>query len=91
MIAIKLYDYFTLELDGNLTTGYSWEFDINEMYIEYVDMKSYNVNNIIGSPSKILYTFRAIKRTNKTTIHMIYKRSWEKLIVKEYSIDVKVI
>lgn len=72
-------EQFEIDLEGNPTTGYSWE--KNEVYdksmLELIQSKySPSLPQKIGSGGAQQYIFKALK-AGSTQVKMVYKRSWE--------------
>ena len=67
-----------IELGGNPTTGYTWNYEIeDEAVIEVDEEISYlGKNGVVGAPSKFKYTIHSLKAGN-TQIKFEYKRPWE--------------
>ena len=67
-----------IELDGNPTTGYTWNYEIeDEALIEVDEEISYlGKDDVVGAPSKFKYTIHSLK-TGSTRIKFEYKRPWE--------------
>ncbi|HOV14402.1 MAG TPA: protease inhibitor I42 family protein [Spirochaetota bacterium] len=79
-IIVKNGEKFQFILHGNYTTGYSWILsdDYDKSLIKLTD-RNYEVTrkNVSGSPGVETFFWKALKN-GKTTISLIYKRSWEK-------------
>ena len=69
-----------IELQGNPTTGYSWEYTmspenvIREVSNEYIADKT--ETNVVGSGGKFVFTFEAVTQ-GETTLVFSYRRPWE--------------
>ncbi|MCR5762664.1 MAG: protease inhibitor I42 family protein [Treponema sp.] len=68
----------TLELEGNPTTGYTWQFDIEDKTIVKIDedVQYQGKKGMVGAPSKFVYTIHSLK-AGETSIKFEYKRPWE--------------
>ena len=78
-IGVTIGEQFEIDLEGNPTTGYTWQG--NEVYDKtMLDLfkKEYLPSRpqMIGSGGAQLYLFKALK-AGDTQIKMTYKRSWE--------------
>lgn len=82
-ITIKPGDQFTIQLDGNITTGYAWELEeidaellrqVGEM--EYREKSDDSDQEIVGAPGEFFFTFEALQ-CGKTSLRLIYHRSFE--------------
>ena len=80
---------FTLEQEGNITTGYSWKATYDEAYLRLVD-ESYDASSDrVGAGGVFTFTFSAL-REGKTTVKLVYKRPWESEVLKtqEYTVAI---
>jgi len=78
-IEVKVGDRFTIELDSNATTGYSWVFDqpVDETILrlvstDYITAKS----GLTGAGGSQVWLFQAIQ-PGTAVISLNYERSWE--------------
>jgi len=94
-ITAKAGDTFTIQLESNPTTGYSWVAAIGDETIleltnsEYLEKPVDTA--IVGSGGVDSLTFKALK-AGAATITLTYERSWEKDSPAEtivYSVTVK--
>ena len=76
-LKIKPGENFTLSLDGNPTTGYTWEPQFDTNYIKLNWKKFEPFSELVGGGGKEKFEFQAIK-SGETEIIFIYRRSWEK-------------
>lgn len=76
---IKVGESITHELDGNPTTGYTWQYKAENPEIVKIseEIVSENKNGMVGTPSKFKYKIEGVKR-GSTQILFTYQRSWEK-------------
>lgn len=67
-----------IELGGNPTTGYTWNYQIEDEAVVKVDeeIRYLGKNGVVGAPSKFTYTIHSLKAGN-TKIKFEYKRPWE--------------
>ena len=67
-----------IELGGNPTTGYTWNYQIEDEAVVKVDeeIRYLGKNGVVGAPSKFTYTIYSLKAGN-TKIKFEYKRPWE--------------
>ena len=86
---VSLGKEFTISLEANPTTGYTWEaicdahfLKLKEKKFEPLAPKGSGSALPLGSPGKAVFTFIPIK-TGQTTIKMIYQRPWEKTPTQE--------
>ena len=84
-----------IELDGNPTTGYTWNYEIEDEAVIKMDeeIRYLGKKGVVGAPSKFTYTVHSLK-TGSTTIKFEYKRPWEqtpadKVVIYEVSVGQK--
>jgi inhibitor of cysteine peptidase len=78
-VEISAGSRFTIELDSNATTGYSWVImtPMNDPVIRLVKSDYINPQTgLTGAGGKQIWVFEAVQ-TGTTTISLAYKRSWE--------------
>ena len=82
-VSLQTGEQFSLQLEGNITTGYTWEVaEIDSAFLEQVGEMEYLQKStpaekeLTGAPGEFLFTFRALK-PGKTTLRLIYHRSFE--------------
>jgi predicted secreted protein len=70
---------FSISLQQNASTGYSWSYKANTDTIKLVDQKTIDNNpkGLVGAPTKGVWTFKA-NSSGKYEIVFSYSRSWEK-------------
>ncbi len=93
-IEVHTGDRFTIELDSNITTGYSWVFGsaVNENILrlvnsDYIPPKS----GLTGAGGVQIWVFEALQ-PGTTSITLKYERSWETeppIRTADYTIHVK--
>ena len=76
---IKIGESITHELDGNPTTGYTWQYKAEKPEIVKIteEIVSENKDGMVGTPSKFKYKIEGVK-IGSTQILFTYQRSWEK-------------
>ena len=80
-------DMSMVTLKGNPTTGYSWEYTIeDESVIKLESESSVTDNNAIGAGSTFKWSFRALK-AGETKITFKYYRPWEGTANAETTIE----
>jgi len=83
---------FSITLDTNPSTGYSWVPLFDAKFLELRD-RSFKPNNKeskrLGSSSKEVFTFTPIQRGN-TTITLTYKREWEENGIQTTNFEIKI-
>ena len=91
-IQTKVGELFTVTLDANPTTGYSWDFakPIDGAILKLASSEFKRPDTkLMGAGGKQIWTFRAMDK-GKTTITLKYFRPWEKDVtpVKVASVEV---
>lgn len=87
-------DKVTITLEGNPTTGFSWEVDeINSAVAELAGEPDYKTDSkALGSGGVYTFTFKAVA-AGTTNIRLVYHRSWEEGVdpekVYEVTLNVK--
>jgi inhibitor of cysteine peptidase len=90
-LAIKRGEKFSIILESNPTSGYTWVPTFNRSIIDLISHDFIpSSGKRIGSSGNDIFTFLAI-RAGSDKLKMFYKRSWEKhsLALKAFLINVK--
>jgi len=74
--AVRVGKTFTISLESNPTTGYSWQAEFNTEFLELVNKEYVSESTLIGAGGTETFKFLALKQ-GQVEITMIYKRSWE--------------
>lgn len=84
----KVQEAFSISLDSNPTTGYSWEADFDPDFIKLRE-KSFErgSSGAIGAGGSEKFTFLPLK-AGETAIRMSYKRPWESKTAEERSFKI---
>jgi inhibitor of cysteine peptidase len=91
---IKAGEIFTVTLDENITTGYSWSYTIDNKNVIQFDSDSTSVpkTDAAGAGGTHTWNFKAVGK-GTVTIVFDYKRPWEKdkrpIDTKVYTITVE--
>lgn len=90
-IAVKSGETFTVKLDENPTTGYSWNMTVGDGLKIVNDRYVANNTGLVGSGGYHIWTIQATK-AGTYKVAGVYKRPWEPLTGKEqkYSLSVNV-
>jgi inhibitor of cysteine peptidase len=82
-----------ISLASNPTTGYRWEVDaLDEDVLRQVGEPEFEPQSrLVGAPGVEILHFQAVN-TGRTTVKLVYRRSWEKDVepLETYSVDVVV-
>lgn len=89
-IVVPVGESFTIELEGNPTTGYEWELQFDNDKLKVVD-RQYQPpgTDAVGGGGKERFRLKAIKRGD-TVIRAIYKRAWEPGSIEEKKFNVQI-
>ena len=80
---------FSLKLDSNPSTGYSWQAEYDESHLELTNRNFVPSSTAVGAGGVEEITFKALK-TGETTLTMTYKRVWEATSLKSQVYLVKI-
>ena len=78
-VFVKVGNQFVVALDGNPSTGYTWEVeDLDTNIIQQVGKTSFKSNNtgLVGAGGTLTLTFRVLK-AGTTNLVLVYHRPWE--------------
>jgi inhibitor of cysteine peptidase len=77
-INVTTGEFLVVSLEGNPTTGYTWEVEeLNEQVLQQVgDIVSVPESDLMGAPSMQIATFEVVG-AGDATINMVYHRPWE--------------
>lgn len=77
-INVTTGEFLVVTLEGNPTTGYTWEVEeLNEQVLQQVgDIVSVPESDLMGAPSMQIATFKVVG-AGDATINMVYHRPWE--------------
>ncbi len=79
-VDVKANTEIVISLDGNITTGYTWEAkDLDTSMLQQVGEPEFKSSDpsLVGSGGTITLTFKSLK-AGTTTLNLVYHRSWEK-------------
>jgi inhibitor of cysteine peptidase len=81
-------------LEGNPTTGFTWEsiYKVSPVLKRMKEPEFRSNSKLIGSGGKFTFQYKAA-RHGRTTLMLVYRRSWEKNIppAKTFKLDIAVI
>ncbi len=89
LVALIVNDQFQVLLEGNPTTGYTWEPDnLDTVLLERQGEPTYiSKSKLKGSPGKFMLTFKALQ-PGVTKLRLIYHRTFEKNTAPERIFEV---
>jgi inhibitor of cysteine peptidase len=77
IISVAPGDIFEISLDSNPTTGYSWQADFDQEYLELVSQEFVPPqSDLVGAGGTEIFAFQALE-VGETKLTLVYKRSWE--------------
>lgn len=87
---------FEIRLEGNVTTGYSWQVvEIDEKAVhrvseDYVESKQGD-QQVVGSGGTFVFRFKALAQ-GQTKVKIVYQRPWEKDVepLRSYTLELTV-
>lgn len=91
-IALAAGDTLIVELEGNPTTGYTWELEaIDESILSLVGEPDYRSDSdLVGSPGAFTFTFEAAE-PGETALRLVYLRPWEDVEpIQTFSVSITV-
>ncbi len=78
-VDVKVGDQIAITLDGNPSTGYTWEAnDMDTTMFEQVGDPAFSSSNpgLVGSVGSLTITFKALK-AGTASLSLVYHRPWE--------------
>lgn len=77
-IDTKVGEQFVVALGANPTTGYTWEANYDENFLELIEKKYKQEakGELVGAGGVEYFRFKALK-TGRTEVTLVYKRPWE--------------
>ena len=81
-IVAKKGEVFAIELEGNPTTGYEWQLELETGAIKSVDQEYQAAGQGLGAGGRERFRLKAIK-PGDTVVRAIYKRPWEQEPIEE--------
>lgn len=88
-VQVRAGEVFTVSLESNPTTGYSWQPGFDPELLELVSSEFTPESTLMGAPGTEKFEFRALKE-GQVEITMEYKRPWEDNVLEERTIQVKI-
>lgn len=80
---------FVLELEGNATTGYQWQLELDTDKVRLVDEEYQPSGAGVGGGGLHKFTLEPVA-AGETIIHARYKRSWESKPIEEEKIPLRI-
>ena len=91
-IEVKVGDTLVVELEGNPTTGFSWEAaELDQAVLEQVGEPEYIAeSDLLGAPGVISLRFKAAG-PGQTLLKLVYHRPWEQDLPPEETFEVTIV
>lgn len=91
-ITLKTGDALTVELEGNITTGFNWIPAPQDPVLlnQTGEPEAVPESDRLGAPGKIVLQFEAVAQ-GQTVLHLDYRRPWEAGVEPEKSFEVTVV
>jgi inhibitor of cysteine peptidase len=91
-VALRAGDTMEVVLDGNPTTGFSWETAaIDASVLKQLGEPGFEpYTNLIGSGGKFTFRFQAVS-SGQTLLRLVYHRPWETEVPPEKTFEVTVV
>lgn len=91
---IKVGESLVRSLEGNPSTGYSWQYNVSNPDNVAISVEMIDENKdmlVIGAPVKMNFTITG-KKIGETKIIFVYKRTWENSTppLKSDTLDIKI-
>jgi len=89
-ISARVAETFTIELEGNPTTGYQWELSQDDRRFRLVEKDYAHPGSGIGAATRERFTIEALE-TGSTKLTFVYKRAWETEVLdtKSFKLNIK--
>jgi len=90
-IEVNVGDTLVVELEGNPTTGFTWEAaELDQAVLEQVGEPEFNAeSDLLGAPGVISLRFKAIG-PGPTLLKLVYHRPWEQDVPPEETFEVTI-
>ena len=88
-IDVQVGDEFVIELEGNPTTGYDWQLNFDPDKLTLLSQQYKQKSSAVGAAGVQHSKFTA-SSPGQTTIHAVYKRSWEANSLEEHNFTVNI-
>ena len=91
-IDMNVGDIINIELEGNPSTGYTWEVaEMDKTVLKPVgDTEFETANDLVGASGVLILRFEAIS-TGETPLILVYQRPWEQDIPPEEKFEVRLV
>ena len=87
---IEVGKTFSVSLESNPTTGYSWQAEFDPKYLQLISKEFVIDSKLVGAGGVEKYKFLALKQ-GQVEVTMTYKRPWENQFEDQQSTLVKIV
>jgi inhibitor of cysteine peptidase len=77
VIRVAVGETFALALEGNPSTGYTWQADVDASHLEQIAQEFEPAGEGVGAAGQEICRFTALK-AGKTRIACAYQRPWDR-------------
>lgn len=77
VIQVTVGETFAVVLEGNPSTGYTWQADLDHAYLQQVAQEFEPAGEGVGAAGHEVCRFRALK-AGRTRIAFAYQRPWDR-------------
>ena len=91
-IEVNVGDTLVVELEGNPTTGFTWEaVELDQAVLEQVGEPEFTAqSDLLGAPGVIVLRFKA-NGPGQTLLKLVYRRPWEQDVPPEETYEVTIV
>lgn len=86
-IQAKVGDSFTIELEGNPTTGYEWQLSLDESKLELVEQSHQPLTGNVGGGEITRFVIKPLA-AGAALIRAVYQRQWETTPAQQHDFGV---
>ena len=92
IIEMNVRDTFSVKLEGNPSTGYTWEVaEVDTAVLKKVGETEFETeSDLVGASGVLILHFEAIGR-GETPLNLVYHRSWEEDVPREETFEISVV
>ena len=89
-IIVSAGEPFTIQLEGNPTTGYEWELQVDNDKLQVIDQQFQAPGTTnVGGGGQEQFTLKPVKK-GAATVRALYKRAWEREPIEEKKFIVEI-
>lgn len=88
-IVASVGETFIIELEGNPTTGYGWQPQVDNDMLRLIDQQYQPAGSSIGGGGKEVFSFEPVK-SGRASISFEYKRPWETDAIEKQKFQLRI-